>query len=326
MIEMVDALQQQPLEDHAEQADDQRRQHQRRPERHVEHAQQQPGGEGAHHELRAVREVDDVQHAEDHGEAQAQHGVEGAVDQPESRPAPSPHTPRYACSLPMFCSTSAGGDHVDDAAVLHHVVAVGHGGGEMEVLLDQQDGEAAALELADDLADALHDHRRQPLGRLVEQQQVGAGAQDAADRQHLLLAARQLGALAAPPLLQVGEELVDLAQAHAARLDHRRQQQVLLDAEAREDAALLRAVGEAQPRDLVGRLARPSRGPRRRPSPMRFSTMPMTDFRVVVLPAPLRPSSVTSSPRPISKPTPCRMCDSPYQACRPATLSRAPQP
>src|SRR6185436_3495792 len=55
--------------------------------------------------------------------------------------------------------------------------------------------------------------------------------------------------------------------------------------------------------------------------PVRFSTMPMTDFSVVVLPAPLRPSSVTSSPLPISKPTPCRMCDSPYQACRPSTLS-----
>src|SRR5260221_8060260 len=56
--------------------------------------------------------------------------------------------------------------------------------------------------------------------------------------------------------------------------------------------------------------------------PVRFSTMPITDLSVVVLPAPLRPSSVTSSPRPISKPTPCRMCDSPYQACRPSTLSK----
>src|SRR6476661_3458447 len=55
--------------------------------------------------------------------------------------------------------------------------------------------------------------------------------------------------------------------------------------------------------------------------PVRRSTMPMTDFSVVVLPAPLRPSSVTSSPRPISKPTPWRMCDSPYQACRPSTFS-----
>src|SRR5437868_11095650 len=54
--------------------------------------------------------------------------------------------------------------------------------------------------------------------------------------------------------------------------------------------------------------------------PVRFSTMPITDFKVVVLPAPLRPGSVTSSPWPTSKPTPWRMCDSPYQASRPSTF------
>src|SRR5438093_11039836 len=59
----------------------------------------------------------------------------------------------------------------------------------------------------------------------------------------------------------------------------------------------------------------------KRTEPERLPTMPMTDFSVVVLPAPLRPSSVTSSPRPISKLTPCRMCDSPYQACRPSTFN-----
>src|SRR2546430_1442154 len=59
----------------------------------------------------------------------------------------------------------------------------------------------------------------------------------------------------------------------------------------------------------------------KRTEPERFSTMPMIDLRVVVLPAPLRPKSVTSSPRPISKLTPCRMCDSPYQACSPSTFS-----
>src|SRR5882724_2893940 len=61
----------------------------------------------------------------------------------------------------------------------------------------------------------------------------------------------------------------------------------------------------------------------KRIEPERLPTMPMTHFSVVVLPAPLRPKSVTSSPRPISKLTPCRMCDSPYQACRPSTLSSA---
>src|SRR3954452_15788771 len=49
--------------------------------------------------------------------------------------------------------------------------------------------------------------------------------------------------------------------------------------------------------------------------------MPMIDFSVVVLPAPLRPSSVTTSPWCTSNVTPCRMCDSPYQACRSLTES-----
>ena len=44
-----------------------------------------------------------------------------------------------------------------------------------------------------------------------------AGAQDAADRQHLLLAAGKLGALAPAPLLQVREQLVDLVDATGRR-------------------------------------------------------------------------------------------------------------
>ena len=55
--------------------------------------------------------------------------------------------------------------------------------------------------------------------------------------------------------------------------------------------------------------------------PLRLPTMPIIDLRVVVLPAPLRPSKVTTSPRRTSKSTPCRMWDSPYQASRPETFS-----
>src|ERR1043166_186918 len=50
--------------------------------------------------------------------------------------------------------------------------------------------------------------------------------------------------------------------------------------------------------------------------------MPMIDLSVVVLPAPLRPSSVTTSPARTSNATPCRMWDSPYQACSPSTARR----
>src|SRR5947209_14459927 len=51
--------------------------------------------------------------------------------------------------------------------------------------------------------------------------------------------------------------------------------------------------------------------------PVRGRTMPMIDFMVVRLPAPLRPATVTSSPARTSRSTPCSTCDSPYQASRP---------
>src|SRR5258707_15107965 len=48
----------------------------------------------------------------------------------------------------------------------------------------------------------------------------------------------------------------------------------------------------------------------------------MTDFSVVVLPAPLRPSSVTTSPVNTANVAPWSPCDSPYQACSPSTASK----
>src|SRR2546428_779645 len=60
---------------------------------------------------------------------------------------------------------------------------------------------------------------------------------------------------------------------------------------------------------------------RNRIEPCRRPTMPMIAFMVVVLPAPLRPRSVTTSPSRTSNSMPCRMCDSPYQAFKPFTAS-----
>src|SRR6516225_11666266 len=48
--------------------------------------------------------------------------------------------------------------------------------------------------------------------------------------------------------------------------------------------------------------------------PLRLATSPMIARMVVVLPAPLRPSSVTTSPASTWKVMPCRMWLSPYQA------------
>src|ERR1700710_1498154 len=63
--------------------------------------------------------------------------------------------------------------------------------------------------------------------------------------------------------------------------------------------------------------------PPKRIEPVRLPMMPITDFSVVVLPAPLRPSRVTTSPAFTLKLMPCRMCDSPYQASRFFTSSTA---
>src|ERR1700722_12708032 len=61
--------------------------------------------------------------------------------------------------------------------------------------------------------------------------------------------------------------------------------------------------------------------PANRTEPLRRPMMPITARSVVVLPAPLRPSNVTSSPSPTANSMPCSTCDSPYQALRPATGS-----
>src|SRR5262245_40972502 len=81
------------------------------------------------------------------------------------------------------------GEGVNNAPMLHDVVAVRYGRCPTKVLLDQQDREALLLERLDSLADLLNDDGGQPLRRLVEQQQSGAGAQNATDSKHLLLAA-----------------------------------------------------------------------------------------------------------------------------------------
>src|SRR5215831_5756054 len=57
--------------------------------------------------------------------------------------------------------------------------------------------------------------------------------------------------------------------------------------------------------------------------PLRLASRPMIARMVVVLPAPLRPRSVTTSPAFTSKVMPCRMWLSPYQACTSPTASWA---
>ena len=84
----------------------------------------------------------------------------------------------------------------------------------------------------------------------------GFVTQRAPDREHLLLATRELRAAVALALGEPREELVDaLARPLAARLRAGRaprgDPQVLVDGERREEATALRDVADAVPRDLV---------------------------------------------------------------------------
>src|SRR5690606_33573813 len=140
---------------------------------------------------------------------------------------------------------------LDDPALGEEVVAVGDGGGEVHVLLDEQDGDAGGLDLAEDLADLRDDQGRQALGGLVAQQQAGAGPQDARQREHLLLAARQLRPGEFAPLAQPGERLVDPFQRPRVRSHDGRQNEVLLHRQRGEDASVVRDVAEAATAALV---------------------------------------------------------------------------
>ena len=81
-------------------------------------------------------------------------------------------------------------------------------------------------------------HRRQPFERLVQQDDLGVADQRAGDRQHLLLAAGQVGAAAAAPLLEPREHLVDAVERPLIRRRQAGENQVFLDIEATEDAAV----------------------------------------------------------------------------------------
>src|SRR5215813_2762582 len=130
-------------------------------------------------------------------------------------------------------------------------MAVRNRRGKAKVLLDQQDGEPLLLEGADRPTDLLDDDRREPLGRLIEEEQPRARAQDAADREHLLLAAGQLGSGAAQALLEVREQCEDALEIERLRPHLGWQQEVFLDIEARKNTPFFRAEGYSEAGDPV---------------------------------------------------------------------------
>ena len=165
-----------------------------------------------------------------------------------------------------------------------------------DVLLDQQQRRALVAQAAEQLAHLLDQHRHDALRRLVEQDHLRLGDHGAGDRQHLLLAAGHRDGLLVEALRQARKGLGD-ARSIAARSPAlgrratRPSRRFSAHRQAGHDAPLLRHVGQAQAEARMGRqrqqfLARES-APGRPPS----ASGPSRDCRVVVLPAPLRPTS-----------------------------------
>jgi hypothetical protein len=127
---------------------------------------------------------------------------------------------------------------------------------EVHVLLGQQHGNAHVAQLAQQLADALDDDRRQAFAGLVQQQPGRVAHERARDGEHLLLAAGQEAALPVRQLPELREELVDaLDRPAAGAAAARRDVEVLPYRQLGEDAAVLRHEADAGVRDLVRRAA-----------------------------------------------------------------------
>ena len=120
-----------------------------------------------------------------------------------------------------------------------------------DILLDDEHRDVALLaEPHQHVLDLGHDDGRQSFGRLVHDQETRIGHQRARDRQHLLLAAGELGAAIVLALGQAREGVVDAldgprAAPHAC--DHA---QVLVDGERAPQPPPLRHVADAEAGDL----------------------------------------------------------------------------
>src|SRR5574337_1225768 len=128
-----------------------------------------------------------------------------------------------------------------DLAVPHHQAPVGDLERDRQLLLDQQHRDAAALEFAQELRDLFDDLGRQSFGGLVDHDQVGVAHQRAAQREHLLLAARQHPGLDVAPLVEPREHRVRVVEtpARLALAALLAQDEVLVHRELGEDVAVL---------------------------------------------------------------------------------------
>src|SRR5262245_25845200 len=100
----------------------------------------------------------------------------------------------------------------NNLAVLHHIPIVGDRQRRPRVLLDQQDRNAALVEIGNDSKAFTYDLRSKPEARLIEHEQTWPRHQCAAERQHLPLAAGEGSGKLTLAFVQAREACIDFGQ------------------------------------------------------------------------------------------------------------------
>src|SRR5438128_407707 len=143
----------------------------------------------------------------------------------------------------------------DDAAVLEHVGALRDLERHGDVLLDQQDGEAALVEEVDGAQHLLHHQRGEAERGLVEHDELGRTHQAAADGEHLLLAAGHGAGDLRAALLEPREQREHILQLTlrtvACPRNHRAHLEILEHAERGKDLPAFGDLTDAEVADTV---------------------------------------------------------------------------
>src|SRR5262249_8357408 len=123
-----------------------------------------------------------------------------------------------------------------------------------QLLLHEQDGDPAARDFVEQDRHLLDQLRRQSLGRLVNDDEVGITHQGAADREHLLLTAGENACLVVAALGQIGEQIEHVLKrpAAGAAFTFESQLQVLVHGEGGKDLPVFRDVPQPQVCYLIG--------------------------------------------------------------------------
>src|SRR5882672_5313505 len=142
-----------------------------------------------------------------------------------------------------------------DPAFVHHEDALPDRGRQPEVLLDEEEGQSGLAHPREYFADLLDEPRSEAFGGLVQQQHGRIAHERAGDREHLLLASRQLVAADRAPTREDREQIHHPSLVPAVGHRPCGDRQVLADAEIAEDAAALRDERDAGSSDAVRRRA-----------------------------------------------------------------------